>query len=96
MPFNLSNSTSVFQVLISDVLSDFLNIFVFIYLDDILIYSRNIENHRRHIRLILQSLLENRLFVKAEKCTFHKTISSSFPFLATFLRAGRFDWIQEG
>jgi len=48
-----------------------LNRFVFVYLDDILFFSRDQEEHHRHVRLVLQRLLENRLFVKAEKCEFH-------------------------
>ena len=41
------------------------------YLDDILIFSRSIEEHQQHVRLVLQRLLENRLFVKPEKCELH-------------------------
>ncbi|XP_015260796.1 PREDICTED: RNA-directed DNA polymerase homolog [Cyprinodon variegatus] len=72
MPFGLCNAPSVFQALVNDVLRDYLNLFVFVYIDDILIYSRNIKKHRLHVRQVLQRLLENRLFVKAEKCEFHK------------------------
>ncbi|KAI3365257.1 hypothetical protein L3Q82_010346 [Scortum barcoo] len=58
MPFGLTNAPAVFQALIN-VLRDFLNRFVFVYLDDILIYS----DHQLHVRQVLQSLLENCLFV---------------------------------
>ena len=44
---------------------------VFVYIDDILIFSRSVEEHRVHVRKVLQRLLENRLYVKAEKCDFH-------------------------
>ncbi|KAI3370657.1 hypothetical protein L3Q82_007223 [Scortum barcoo] len=71
MPFGLTNAPAVFQALINDVLRDFLNRFVFVYLDDILIYSRNLPDHQLHVRQVLQRLLENRLFVKKEKCEFH-------------------------
>ncbi|XP_050924947.1 uncharacterized protein LOC108874699 [Lates calcarifer] len=71
MPFGLTNAPAVFQCLINDVLRDMLNRFVFVYLDDILIFSRTPDEHVQHVRLVLQRLLENRLFVKAEKCEFH-------------------------
>ena len=48
-----------------------LNNFVFIYLDDILIFSRNLEEHVTHVRSVLRRLLDNSLYVKAEKCEFH-------------------------
>lgn len=76
MPFGLTNAPGIFQALINDVLRDFLNLFVFVYLDDILVFSRDLQEHNRHVRLVLQRLLENKLFVKAEKCQFHmETVS---------------------
>lgn len=71
MPFGLTNAPAVFQCLINDVLRDMLNRFVFVYLDDILIFSQTLQEHVQHVRLVLQRLLENRLYVKAEKCDFH-------------------------
>ena len=71
MPFGLTNAPAAFQALINDVLRDFLIKFVFVYLDDIQIFSTSVETHRVHERAVLQCLLENRLFVKAEKCMFH-------------------------
>lgn len=55
----------------NDVLRDILNCFVSIYLDNILIFSRNPQEDQDHIWMELQWLFENRLFVKAEKCEFH-------------------------
>lgn len=80
MPFGLSNTPAVFQNLVNDVLRDFLHKFGFIYLDDLLIFSRNLEKHKTHVCLVLQRLLENRLYVKAKKCEFHilSTIFLSF------------------
>ncbi len=52
--------------------------FVFVYLDDILIFSQNERDHVQHVRRVLQRLLENRLFAKVEKCQFH---ARSVPFL---------------
>lgn len=86
MPFGLTNAPAVFQTLVNDVLQDFLNLFVFVYLDDILIFSRTPEEHQVHVRSVLQRLLENRLFVKAEKCEFHV---SSVSFLGYVLAGGQ-------
>ncbi|KAL1021133.1 hypothetical protein UPYG_G00009230, partial [Umbra pygmaea] len=77
MPFGLTNAPAVFQTLINDVLRDFIGNFVFVYLDDILIFSPDYATHVQHVRQVLLRLLENRLFVKAEKCMFH-TNSTSF------------------
>ena len=71
MPSGLTNAPAVFQALVNDVLRDVLNRFVFVYLDDILIFSQSLEEHQEHVRLVLQRLLENKLYVKAEKCEFH-------------------------
>ena len=71
MPFGLTNAPAVFQGLLNDVLRDMLNICVFVYLDDIQIFSETKQDHVQHVRRVLQRLLENQLFVKAEKCEFH-------------------------
>ena len=76
MPFGLTNAPAVFQALVNDVLRDMLNRFVFVYLDDILIFSSSYKDHVNHVRQVLNRLLENRLFVKAEKCDFHATTVS--------------------
>uniref|UniRef100_A0A3B3H4X2 Gypsy retrotransposon integrase-like protein 1 n=1 Tax=Oryzias latipes TaxID=8090 RepID=A0A3B3H4X2_ORYLA len=71
MPFGLTNAPAVFQCLINDVLKDMINKFVFVYLDDILIFSPDLDTHVQHVRTVLQRLLENQLYCKAEKCEFH-------------------------
>lgn len=65
------------QMFVNDVLREFLNIFVFVYLDDILIFSPDMESHVVHVRQLLQKLLENQLYIKAEKCDFHASTISS-------------------
>lgn len=54
-----------------DVHIDMLNQFVFVYLNDNLIFSRNKKEHVIHVSSVLHNLLDNNLFVKAEKCEFH-------------------------
>ncbi len=71
LPFGLTNAPAVFQGLVNSVLGDMINQFVFVYLDDILIFSPSLQLHTQHVRRVLQRLLENQLFVKAEKCEFH-------------------------
>ena len=85
MAFGLTNAPAVFQTLVNDVLGDMLNKFVFVYLDDILIFSQDAQAHQGHVRKVLQRLLENRLFIKAEKCTFTCT---STTFLGYIISAG--------
>lgn len=88
MPFGLTNAPAVFQALVNDVLRDFLNRFVFVYLDDILIFSKNQSDHENHVRQVLLRLLENKLFVKAEKCEFHQ---ESVGFLGYIVGHGRLE-----
>ena len=86
MPFGLTNAPAVFQALINDVLRDMLDDFVVVYLDDILIFSRTLKEHVQHVRRVLERLLHNRLFVKAEKCRFH---SDSVDYLGFIVEKGR-------
>ncbi len=64
------------------MLRDVVNRFVFVYLEYILIFSQNERDHIQQVRLVLQRLLENRLFAKLEKCEFH---ARSVPFLVFIL-----------
>uniref|UniRef100_A0A4W5NCK3 Gypsy retrotransposon integrase-like protein 1 n=1 Tax=Hucho hucho TaxID=62062 RepID=A0A4W5NCK3_9TELE len=86
MPFGLTNAPAVFQALINDVLRDMLNIFVFVYLDDILIFSSSLQEHTKHVRQVLQRLLDSHLYVKPEKCEFH---ASRIQFLGFVVEPGR-------
>ncbi|KAK3570478.1 hypothetical protein QTP86_019826 [Hemibagrus guttatus] len=72
MPYGLVNAPSVFQDFIHEVLREFLHRFVLVYIDDILIYSRNLAEHHHHIAEVLKPLREFQLFLKAEKCSFHQ------------------------
>ena len=83
MPFGLTNAPAVFQALVNDVLRDMLDQFVFVYLDDILICSTDEQTHIQHVRQVLHRLLENQLFVKAEKCEFHVSTVSFLGFVVS-------------
>jgi len=72
MPFGLSNALSAFQCFMNNIFSDVLDVFVVIYLDDILIYSDNMDNHKKHVKEVLKRLRENRLYASPTKCVFHQ------------------------
>jgi hypothetical protein len=71
MPFGLTNALASFQWWINEVLSDYLDVFCIAYLDDILIYSDNIKQHRQHKKMILERVEEVGLRLKASKCKCH-------------------------
>lgn len=70
LPFGLTGAVGTFQSFINDVLREYLDRFVVVYLDDILIYSESQEEHDTHVRQVLQKLHQAGLFAKAEKCEF--------------------------
>ncbi len=73
MACGLSNSPSVFQVYMNEVFREFLQRFVIVYIDDILIYSRNLAEHLLHVKQVLEKLRHHHLYLKLEKCVFHTT-----------------------
>jgi hypothetical protein len=72
MPFGLTNAPASFQEFINDTLRPFLDIFCLAFLDDILIYSDNLKEHREHVTAVMTSLKEAGLYLKTEQCEFHK------------------------
>jgi hypothetical protein len=71
MPFGLTNAPASFQHFINDVLLPYLDIFVTAYLNDILIYSNNLNDHRNHVLKVLEVLSEASLHLKLEKWECH-------------------------
>jgi len=71
MPFGLTNALASFQRFMNDLFSDLLDVCIVVYLDDILIYSNDITQHREHVKEVLKRLQKAGLYVKAEKCEFH-------------------------
>jgi hypothetical protein len=73
MPFGLSGAPGAFQAMMNEVFQDLLDVSVIIYLDNILIFSCNPEEHKAHIKEVLQCLMDMQLFCKGSKCEFHQT-----------------------
>ncbi len=83
MPFGLTNAPATFQHFINDVLRPFLDIFATAYLDDILIYSESLREHKRHVRQVLQALSDAGLHLAPEKCEFHRQSVKYLGFIIT-------------
>ena len=73
MLFGLTNAPADFQRFINDILHPFLDAFCTTYLDNILIYSETLEEHRAHVKKVLEALSKVGLHLLPEKCEFHKT-----------------------
>ena len=71
MPFGLTNAPATFQNFIGNALSPYLDNFATAYLDDILIYSTNLQEHQDHVKRILAALSKPGLHLKPDKCEFH-------------------------
>jgi len=71
MPFGLTNAPAAFQHFVNTIFADMLDVCIIVYLDDILIYSKDMESHQQHVREVLHRLRLHGLFAKPEKCGFH-------------------------
>jgi hypothetical protein len=70
VPFCLTNAPTIFMFLMNNVLSKYLDKFVLVFLDDILVYSKTKEEHVEHLMMVLQVLREHHLYDKFIKCDF--------------------------
>ncbi|KAK4406374.1 Retrovirus-related Pol polyprotein from transposon.6 [Sesamum angolense] len=69
-PFGLTNAPTAFMALMNCSFQEYLDQFVIVFIDDILVYSKNREEHEKHLRIVLQILKENELYAKLSKCQF--------------------------
>jgi hypothetical protein len=70
MPFGLANVPAILMDLMNRVFHDFLDQFVVVFIDDIIIYSKSMEEHEDHLRHVLQRLKEKWLYTKFSECEF--------------------------
>ena len=69
-PFRLTNAPAAFMDFMNRVFHPYLDPFVVVFIDDILVYSKDAQEHEHHLRIVLQILRENQLFAKLSKCDF--------------------------
>ncbi|KAL4020675.1 hypothetical protein IC575_019456 [Cucumis melo] len=86
MPFGLTNAPATFCTLMNKLFQPFLDRFVVVYLDDIVVYSQTLEEHVQHLRQVFQVLRNNELYIKLEKCSFAK---QEVKFLGHWIKEGK-------
>jgi hypothetical protein len=70
--FGLTNAPTTFMCLMNNIFSQYLDKFVLVFIDDILVYSKIEEEHKEHLRIILQTLRKHKLYAKFDKCDFYQ------------------------
>ena len=70
MPMGLSEAPNTFMRLMHFVLRPYIGVFVVVYFDDILVFSKSMKEHLNHVRAVLQTLRKERLYANMKKCTF--------------------------
>jgi len=73
MPFGVTNAPAMFMDYMNRIFRPFLDKFVVVFIDDMLVYSRSLEEHTEHLRTVLGILREKQLYVKLSKCEFWMT-----------------------
>ena len=70
VPFGLTNAPAAFMDLMNRVFRMYLDRFVIVFIDDVLVYSRSEEEHAKHLRTVLQTLRQKQLYARFSKCEF--------------------------
>jgi hypothetical protein len=72
IPFGLTNAPTTFMCLMNNIFSQYLDKFVVVFIEDILVYSKKKEEHDEHLRIVLQTLRKHKLYAKFDKCHFYQ------------------------
>ena len=72
MPFGLMNTSATFQTLMNSILPAYIDKFVLVYLDDILMYFNSDEEHLQHMRFVFEALWKHQIYIRSKKCIFNK------------------------
>jgi len=83
MPFGLSNAPAAFQCFMNKVFTDLLDVYIVVYLDDILIFSSNLSQHSQHVCEVLKRLKKHGLYCKASKCEFSTKFTKFLGYICT-------------
>jgi hypothetical protein len=86
MPFGFTNAPVIFQYMMNDTFREYLDHFVVIYLNNILIFSSNMKKHTKYIQLVIAKLQEHELYAKSEKCEFDRTSVEFFGYVISTKR----------
>ena len=70
MPFGLTNALTTFMDLMNRVFRPYVDQFVVVFIDDILVYSKDAQEHEQHLRIVMEMLREKKLYAKLNKCDF--------------------------
>ena len=70
MPFGLTNAPTEFMDLMNRVFRPYVDQFVVVFIDDILVYSKDAQEHEQHLKIVMQTLREKKLYAKHSKCDF--------------------------
>ena len=92
MQFGLTNAPATFMHLMQQIFRPYLDDFVIVFLDDILIYSKTLDDHYRHLRLVLQVLRQKKLYAKASKCEF---FTNEIEFLGHIINERGIKWNRQ-
>ena len=81
MPFGLCNAPAAFQRLINETLMEYIDMCCIVYLDDVLIFSSNLQQHQQEVRNILEAMRKSGIEVKSSECEFHKKETEYLEFI---------------